>query len=118
MRERQIYAAIEEMTPTRDKLARSRSIMARAAIQPIRVPAFMRWWPDALEQLLKFPNATHDDFVDWLSWIGIGLERLSSARPARIVRARDYRVGSAPWVIAQARAERKVLEFKRKVAGM
>lgn len=118
MVERQIYGAIEEMTPAKDKLTRSRSIMARAAVRPIRVPAFMAWWPDALEQLLKFPNAKHDDFVDWLSWIGIGLERLSSARPARVIQSRDYRVGSAPWVIAQARAERNVIDLKRKTAGM
>lgn len=118
MSERQIYCAIEEMTPTKDKLARSRSIMARAAMRPIRVPAFMRWWPDALEQLLKFPNAKHDDFVDWLSWIGIGLERISGATRPKIIQSTDYRVGSANWVIAQGRAERRVLDLKRKTAGM
>ena len=32
----------------------------------------------ALDELLKFPNARFDDFVDALSWIGMGLDRLST----------------------------------------
>lgn len=119
MREREVYQSVEEMTPSADKLTRARSIMARAAVRPIRVPAFMGWWPDALEQLLKFPNATHDDFVDWLSWIGIGLDRLANARPSRkIANDNPHRVGSANWVVQQGRLEAKILQMNRRASGM
>jgi len=117
MRETQTYQAIEEMTPSVDKLRRARSIMARAAVRQIRVPAFAAWWPDALSQLLKFPNDAHDDFVDWLAWIGIGLDRLSKAAPAKkAVNDNPYKVGSAPWIITQSRLESKILSFGRKRA--
>lgn len=117
MREEEIYGAIEEKTPTKDKLTRARGIMARAALRPIRVPAFMPWWPDALEQLLKFPNGKHDDFVDWLAWIGIGLDGISSATVHRIDTARKYRVGSAMWVVGQGRSESRVIEMKKRTSG-
>lgn len=91
--------------------------MARAAVRPIRVPAYMAWWPDALSQLLKFPNDAHDDFVDWLSWIGIGLDGVSNARPAKqAVNDNPYAVGSAPWVVTQGKLEAKILNFSRKRA--
>jgi predicted phage terminase large subunit-like protein len=117
MRNEQVYAAIEEMTPSKDKLTRARSIMARAAMSPIRVPAFMPWWPDALDQLLKFPNGKHDDFVDWLSWIGIGLDGISAMETPVVVPIREYRPGSAAWVITQGREASRVLKFQKRTAG-
>lgn len=117
MRQEEVFGAIEEKTPVKDKLTRARGTMARAAMFPIRVPAFMPWWPDALEQLLKFPNGKHDDFVDWLSWIGIGLDGIGAAVPTVPNVTKLYRPGSIPWVITQGRAEAKVLEFKKRTAG-
>jgi predicted phage terminase large subunit-like protein len=117
MREEQIYGVIDERTPAKDKLTRARSIMARAAMRPIRVPTFVGWWPDALEQLLKFPNAKHDDFVDWLAWIGIGLDSVARATPKKTVSTREYRVGSAPWVIAQGRRDHNVIQMRKRTAG-
>lgn len=121
LRERQqeakAWQAIEEMTPSKDKLTRARAIMARAATKPIRVPAFMPWWPDALDQLLKFPNSKHDDFVDWLAWGGIGLDRVSQASPRKIERLETFRIGTGSWVRQQSRHEAKILGFKKRVAG-
>ena len=77
----------------------------------------MPWWPDALEQLLKFPNGKHDDFVDWLSWIGIGLDGIGAAVPVKSNVTRLYRPGSAPWVIAQGRSEARVIELRKRTAG-
>lgn len=117
MRDEEVYAAIEEKTPTKDKLTRARGTMARAALRPIRVPAFMPWWNDALEQLLKFPNAKHDDFVDWLAWMGIGLDGISAIDTAPVVPISKYKPGSGSWVIAQGRADSKILAFKKRTAG-
>ena len=30
----------------------------------VHFPAFTRWWPDAQDQILKFPHGAKDDFVD------------------------------------------------------
>lgn len=118
MREKDVYQTIEEMKPVADKLTRSRSIMARCSVRKVRVPAFAGWWPDALEQLLKFPNAAHDDFVDWFSWIGIGLDRLSSAvDPRPVANDNPYRVGSGAWIVQQSRMEQRVVKLQRARAG-
>ena len=117
MRDEEVYCAIDEKTPTKDKLTRARGTMARAAMKPIRVPAFMPWWPDMLEQFLKFPNGKHDDVVDWLAWIGIGLDGISHMDTKIVAPVRAYKPGSGSWVIAQGRAESKILAFKKRVAG-
>jgi predicted phage terminase large subunit-like protein len=121
LRERQqetkAWQAIHEMTPSKDKLTRARSIMARASMRPIRVPAFAPWWSDALDELLKFPNAKHDDFVDWLSWGGIGLDSLSQVSRPKVERLESFRAGTGSWVRQQTRQEGRLLEFKKRVAG-
>jgi len=81
MQEEKVYAAIIEVTPTADKQTRAQSIQGRMAMGKVFFPSFATWWPNARDQLLKFPNATHDDFVDALAYIGLGLAHQLSAGP-------------------------------------
>jgi predicted phage terminase large subunit-like protein len=73
MQEEQVYCAIIEVTPIADKQSRAQSIQGRMAMGKVFFPAYAPWWPEARDQLLKFPNAAHDDFVDALAYIGMGL---------------------------------------------
>lgn len=75
MRERGVYVAIQEMTPTKDKMTRAQSIHGRMAQGMVRFPKFAPWWNDAEAEILTFPNGTHDDVCDAISWLGIGLEQ-------------------------------------------
>lgn len=77
MREEQVYVSIIEVTSTRDKVTRAQSIQGRTAMRKVHFPSFTTWWPDALHELLSFPNGKHDDFVDALSEIGQGLDKVS-----------------------------------------
>jgi len=77
MREESVYVSIVEVTSTRDKVTRAQSIQGRTAMHKIHFPSFATWWPDALHELLSFPNGKHDDFVDALSEIGQGLDKVS-----------------------------------------
>lgn len=79
MAEEKVYAAIMEVTPTADKQTRAQSIQGRMAMGKVFFPSFAPWWPEARDQLLKFPNAAHDDFVDALAYIGLGLATQLSA---------------------------------------
>lgn len=79
MREERIYCSMIELTPNIDKQSRAQSIQARTAMGKVFFPSFARWWPEARDQLLKFPNAAHDDFVDALAYIGLGLSTQISA---------------------------------------
>ena len=52
------------INPAADKQQRAQAIQARTAMKMVHFPAFTRWWPDAQDQILKFPHGAKDDFVD------------------------------------------------------
>lgn len=79
MSEEQVYCPIIEDHPVGDKLQRAQSARARCAQGKIRFPKFAPWWPRAKTELLKFPNARFDDFVDTISTIGMKLSTHSNA---------------------------------------
>lgn len=79
MHEEGIYVSLIEVTPTADKQTRAQSIQGRMAMGKVYFPAFAPWWPRAKDEILKFPNAAHDDFVDALAYIGLGLAMQVSA---------------------------------------
>jgi predicted phage terminase large subunit-like protein len=112
MHERKAYASIIEIHPSTDKLTRAQSIQARAAMGKVFFPQYATWWPEARDQLLKFPNATHDDFVDAMSLIGLGLALQTSASPVRPVNAMG-REGTFGHLINQTKrqAAERALRF-------
>ena len=101
MLEEQVYASIVEKTPVQDKVTRAQSIQGRMAMGKVFFPSFAPWWSDAKDELLNFPNAQHDDFVDFLAWIGIGLgEQTGASRsaPKKI----EPQTGSIQWILQSA----------------
>lgn len=76
MLETGVNISIIEVTSTKDKVTRAQSIQGRTAMRKVHFPSFASWWPDALHELLSFPNGKHDDFVDALSEIGQGLDKV------------------------------------------
>ena len=75
-----IWCSIDEIAPVADKQARAQSIAARMSMGRVYFPRFTRWFPDARDQMLKFPHSGFDDFVDTLSLIGLGLMKQMPAR--------------------------------------
>lgn len=101
MLEEQVFAAIVEMTPAKDKQTRAQSIQARMAMGKVRFPAFAPWWADARDEMMNFPYGAHDDFVDWLAWIGIGLsQQVAASNP--VSRKRAPESGSIQWILQSA----------------
>jgi hypothetical protein len=82
MLEKRVYCTVDEVTPVGDKQQRAQSIHARMAMGKVVFPQFTRWWPEAHDQILKFPQGVHDDLVDTLAYIGLGLTK---QRPKRIL---------------------------------
>lgn len=117
MMARSVSTWLQEKTPTADKRARAQSIRARAALRPIKVPAYMAWWGKALSECLSFPNGRHDDFVDWLAWIGLGLELEHGGAVPTLDRPEGPKVGSGSWVIMQAKAEQRAKKLSNKRQG-
>lgn len=84
MAESNTYFAVHEMTPSADKATRSTSIRGRLEQGKVIFPAHSPWLVDFESELLKFPFGTHDDQVDALSYLGLGLDlqtRASSGKP-------------------------------------
>jgi predicted phage terminase large subunit-like protein len=74
MEESGTYINLIEVTPAVDKEQRAQSIAGRVAMGKVFFPKNAWWTEKAVNELLAFPNSTHDDFVDTLAYIGLGLE--------------------------------------------
>ena len=75
------------------------------AMMKVLFPSFVHWWAEAHDQLLKFPQGAHDDFVDTLALFGIGLQQQRGQtfkKKAKEV-PKEMTYG---WVIESAKKER------------
>lgn len=111
MAEEGVYASLVEVTPVADKQTRAQSILGRMAMGKVYFPAFATWWPEARDQLLKFPHGAHDDFVDALAYIGMGLAQQVSA--ARVRTTRTARAGSFAALFSQTRKHDRAAKAAR-----
>lgn len=68
------YINLVEVTPAKDKEQRAQSIAARVATGKVYFPRNAAWTPQAIDELMAFPNGNHDDFVDAFAYIGLGLQ--------------------------------------------
>lgn len=98
MQEEKVYCAIDEVTPINNKVQRAQSIQGRMSMKKVFFPKNAAWTMNALDELLKFPNARHDDFVDALAWLGMKLGRM--AAPSMGVKRNDGlpKIGTLAWV--------------------
>ena len=116
MHEEQVYAALIEVTPIADKQTRAQSIQGRMAMGKVFFPSFAHWWPEARDQILKFPHGAHDDFVDAMAYIGLGLNQQVSAADVR--NARSFgRPGTFQRLLQQTRRQEKDANRKRITEG-
>jgi len=96
MLETERFLNVREIVPSVDKQTRAQSIAARVAVRKVKFPKGPIW-DRAIEEMLAFPNGTHDDFVDMLSLFGIGLQSqfgVSAPKPTKA----EPKVGSAAWL--------------------
>lgn len=76
MLEKRVFCAMDPIVPAQDKEQRAQAIQARSSMKMVHFPVWCRWWAEAQDQILKFPNGAKDDFVDTLSLIGLGLAKM------------------------------------------
>ena len=68
------YINLIEVTPAVDKEQRAQSIAARVAMGKVYFPKDKVWATKLIDELLAFPNGTHDDQTDALAYVGLGLQ--------------------------------------------
>lgn len=102
--------------PSKDKATRARSIQGRMALNMVHFPRYAPWWSDAKKELLKFPHGAHDDFVDFMSWIGLGLmSEISASKPR--VEETPPKVGSLAWIKSSAASRERQLRLVKNASG-
>jgi predicted phage terminase large subunit-like protein len=116
MDEEKTFCSIIEVTPLADKQTRAQSIQARMSMGMVHFPEHAVWWPDARDQLLKFPNASSDDFVDALAYIGMGL---TSQVPAGVANrpAHEPKPLTLGWLRQNDRRDQLEEMFRRNTSG-
>lgn len=116
MLETNTITTIDPVTPAKDKRVRARAIQGRMSMKIVHFPRFAPWWRDARSQILKFPFATHDDFVDWLAHIGLGLmKQVGATKPQESDKV--VRVGSAAWMRAQSARRDRETKGREAISG-
>ena len=111
MAETRTFFTVNEVTPIGDKEQRAQSIAARLSMGKVYFPKESSWTEKAINQLLAFPNGSHDDFVDALAYIGLGL-RSQFVPSAPKKQQEEPRFGTLAWVKYQS----KYLEQKARDA--
>jgi predicted phage terminase large subunit-like protein len=114
MQETRQYINIVEVTPKADKEQRAQSAAARVGMGKILWPVGAWWTEKSISELMAFPNGVHDDFVDALAYIGLGLPRQvrASAPPKK---QEVPKFGTFAWVKYTAKWDEE--EAKRKAMG-
>jgi predicted phage terminase large subunit-like protein len=115
MLEDQVYCTIVEVTPVSDKQTRAQSIQGRMSMGKVRWPAFAPWWAAARDELLRFPHDAHDDLVDTVSYIGLGLGTQVAAPSFRPKTTNP--VGTFGWLKEQRRLAERAGRNRHNVGG-
>lgn len=79
MAERKVYCMVSDQSETGDKQQKAQSIQGRMAMGKVYFPKKSPWVSHMIRELLRFPQATHDDFVDALAHLGRGINKMVNA---------------------------------------
>lgn len=90
---------------TQDKRARAQSIRGLFATGRVFLPERAPWYADAVAEMLSFPNGKHDDLVDALSWLGLGVSRMTPGRAPGVLK-RDAPQGMTMGQLLEAARKR------------
>lgn len=105
MEEERIYTPIDKIRPAHDKRLTARSIQGRMQMGKVHFPRFAHWWPEAKLQLLRFDSGAYDDFVSFMSMVGLGLfKQYVPDEDAPEEEAAGHRSGSIEWILARTNA--------------
>jgi predicted phage terminase large subunit-like protein len=116
MLEKRVFCAMDPITPAHDKQQRAQAIQARSAMKMVHFPGWCRWWPDAQDQILKFPMGNKDDFVDTLSLVGLGLTKMRPRSHQRPQKA-EVKAGTFRSMIEQTQRREGLDKIKRSLNG-
>ena len=77
MRQDGVFLNLVELTPSKDKMVRGRSMQARIKAHSVQVDMDAPWYPDFQAELLYFPRGKYKDQADALHNVGMGLVKMA-----------------------------------------
>lgn len=93
------YINIVEVTPVSDKGTRAQSMVGRVAMGKVYFPKGAWWTEKAINEMMAFPNGTHDDFCDTLSLFGLGLQnQFAPSKSVASAKIAAPAFGTLAWV--------------------
>ena len=107
MQEEGIFFHVVEVVPAGDKEQRAQSFSGRMAQGRVFLPRNAPWTEKAVNELMAFPNGTHDDFVDACSLLGLGLR--AQFAPTAAPKKSEPRYGTLGWIKQDAERMKKHL---------
>lgn len=78
------------MSPTEDKVSRSRSIQGRMRQGGVKFNKEAEWFPALEEELIRFDRGPYKDQVDCMAYIGLLLNQLASAPTKEQIEEEEY----------------------------
>ena len=74
---------VRQVTPSKDKGTRLQAFLGLCACGRVRWPStsLAPWMGRAKKEMLVFPNGVHDDLVDFLGHLGMGVDRMFDGAP-------------------------------------
>ena len=106
MNERSTYSTLVPIVPVNDKMSRAQSMQARVSMGKVYIPGYAPWFAEARDQVLKFPYAAHDDLVDALAYIGLGLAIMTKPSAAKKSRPSPT-TGTLGWVKSETKRQER-----------
>jgi hypothetical protein len=107
MLERRVFCSFDQIVPVQDKMTRAQAIRGRISMGKVYLPSFAPWFMDFKQELLRFPFGQHDDAVDAMAYIGLGMAiQHGMARAAKKDSGpKPYTLG---WIKKETRAQEKL----------
>jgi predicted phage terminase large subunit-like protein len=122
MKERGVYTMISESSEVGDKQQKAQSIQGRMSMGKVYLPKHAPWASHLIRQLLRFPQATHDDFVDAMAHLGRGINKMVNAGHGP---SNDEGAGKGPpkpgtmaWIKWSSRRQERQQNLKNIMGGM
>jgi predicted phage terminase large subunit-like protein len=116
MQDKRVYFSISEVTPINNKVQRAQTLVGLMGNKKVRFPRTAVWTMHAREELLKFPNARHDDFVDALAWLSRAVDQMATPSERRVVDD-GPRYGTMGWLKADAAFREKQKRLEAAIRG-
>lgn len=122
MRERGVHVMVSESSEIGDKQQKAQSIQGRMAMGKVFMPKHAPWASHLIRQLLRFPQGTHDDFVDAMSHLGRGINKMVNAGKAPSNDEEGSKgtpkAGTMAWLKRQTKQQDRAKRLHEAMGGM